>query len=88
MIQRNSNCALSRSHGVVGNLVRETTEHVAQESETGEREVCEGREAIVLGCMLGARTETACWLSLPMVVGEPPLCSCHAPFRATSAPFP
>ena len=88
VIRRNSNCVLSRSHGVVGYLARETMEPVAQESEMGEREVCEGLEATVLGCMLGVRTGTACWPSLLMVVGEPP-CPCHgAPDHATSAPFP
>ena len=35
----------------------------------------------------GLRTEIACLLSLLMAADEPPLCSCHVPDRATSAPF-
>ena len=88
MNQCNLNCMLSQSHGVVGNLVHKMMEHVLQESEMGEREVCEGHEVIAPVCMLGARTETACWLSLLIVVSEPPLCSYHASDHTTSSPFP
>jgi len=89
VIRQDSNCESSRSHDALRCLVHETKGHVALEWVTQERETSEGRGAIVQGCMLGARTETACWSSPPMADGEPPLHPYHgAPDRAASAPFP